>query len=256
MTTTLQNRRRGDEASAFREYRRTKDPALRNALCERMLPLAHQVALRYQATNEPLDDLLQVARLGLIKAIDRFDPDRGVAFSSYAVPTMAGELKRYFRDTTWSVHLPRGLQERVLRVEDANRRLAARRGHQPSVESVALEAGMTIEQALEALEAASARETRSLEQPLGGAGEDGEVRTVASAVGAPDEGYERAEDRATLAVAMRSLTERERLILHLRFHREMTQTQIAERIGVSQMQVSRLLRRCLAKLRTVAEAGG
>jgi RNA polymerase sigma-B factor len=243
-----------DESTAFREYRRTGDRALRDALFARMMPLAHQVAMRYQATNEPLDDLLQVARLGLVKAIDRFDPDRGVAFSSYAVPTMAGELKRYFRDTSWSIHLPRGLQERVLRVEDANRRLSARQGRAPTLEQVALEAGMTIEQALEALEATSARETRSLDQPLGGAADDGEARTVATSVGDEDDGYELVEDRAALAAAMRCLDDRERLIVHLRFEGEMTQAEIAKRIGVSQMQVSRLLRRCLAKLRTVAEA--
>jgi RNA polymerase sigma-B factor len=242
-----------DDRAAFRELRRTGDRVLREALFERMMPLAHQVAMRYQATQEPLDDLLQVARLGLLKAIDRFDPDRGIAFSSYAVPTIAGELKRHFRDTSWSIHLPRGLQEGVLRVEEANRRLSARDGRAPGVEAVALEAGMTIEQTLEALEAKSARETRSLDQPLGGGdADDGEARTVATGVGHVDDGYELVEDRAAVDAAMRCLDERERLIVRLRFHGEMTQAQIAERIGVSQMQVSRLLRRCLAKLRTVA----
>jgi RNA polymerase sigma-B factor len=240
-----------DESAAFREYSRTHDRALRDALFERMMPLAHQVAMRYQASHEPLDDLLQVARLGLLKAIERFDPDRGVAFSSYAVPTMAGELKRHFRDTSWSIHLPRGLQERVLRAEESERRFTTRTGRPPTVEELALEGGMTIEQALEALQATAARAPRSLDQPLPGE-DDGEARTVATTLGRADDGYELVEDRMAIADAMRCLTERERLIVRLRFDGEMTQAQIAERIGVSQMQVSRLLRRCLAKLREVA----
>jgi RNA polymerase sigma-B factor len=245
-----------DEATAFREYRDSGDRVLRDALFERMMPLAHQVALRYQASHEPLDDLLQVARVGLLKAIERFDPDRGVRFSSYAVPTVAGELKRYFRDTSWSVHLPRGLQERVLRVEDAQRRLAARTDHAPSIPEVALEAGLTIEQALEAFEASSARESRSLDEPAGGRHDDGEVRTVATTLGQDDPGYELVEDRAAIAAALSCLTRRERVIVELRFRHEMTQAQIADRIGVSQMQVSRLLRRCLSKLREVADHAG
>jgi RNA polymerase sigma-B factor len=244
---------RVDESVAFREYRRTGDRALRDALFEQMMPLAHQVALRYQASQEPLDDLLQVARLGLLKAVERFDPDRGVRFSSYAVPTIAGELKRHFRDTSWSLHLPRGLQERVLGVEEAERRLGARTGHPPSVSELALEAGLTIEQTLEALQASSARESRSLDEPLGGRDDDGESRTIATSLGRSDEGYELVEDRAAIGAAMRCLDERERLIVRLRFEHEMTQAQIAQRIGVSQMQVSRLLRRCLTKLREVAE---
>jgi RNA polymerase sigma-B factor len=244
---------RVDESVAFRQYRDTGDRGLRDALFERMMPLAHQVALRYQASHEPVDDLLQVARLGLLKAIERFDPDREVRFSSYAVPTIAGELKRHFRDTSWSIHLPRGLQERVLRVEEAERRLAARTGTPPGVEEVALEAGLTIEQALEALQATSARESRSLDEPVGGRDDDGEARTVATAVGQVEPGYELVEDRAAVGVALKCLTERERLIVQLRFEHEMTQAQIAERIGVSQMQVSRLLRRCLGKLREVAD---
>jgi RNA polymerase sigma-B factor len=244
---------RVDESAAFQEYRRTGDRALRDALFERMMPLAHQVALRYQASHEPLDDLIQVARLGLLKAIDRFDPERGVAFSSFAVPTMAGELKRHFRDTSWSVHLPRGLQERVLRAEEAERRLTSRTGRAPSIQELALEAGLTIEQTLEALQATSARESRSLDEPLGGRDDDGQSRTIATALGGSDDGYELVEDRAAIGAAMTCLTKRERLIVRLRFEEEMTQAQIAQRIGVSQMQVSRLLRRCLTKLRDVAE---
>ena len=243
-----------DESAAFRTYRRTHDRALRDALFERMMPLAHQVAMRYQASHEPLDDLIQVARLGLLKAIERFDPDRGVAFSSFAVPTMAGELKRHFRDTSWSIHLPRGLQERVLRVEESERRFTTRTGRTPTIHELALEGGMTIEQtleALEALEATAARAPRSLEQPLAGE-DDGEVRTVATTLGREDEQYELVEDRLAVADAMRRLTQRERLIVHLRFEGEMTQAEIADRIGVSQMQVSRLLRRCLTKLRDAA----
>jgi RNA polymerase sigma-B factor len=240
-----------EEARAFRRYRATGDPAIRDELIERALPLAHQVARRYNRSGEPFDDLLQVARLGLCKAVERFDPAREVAFSTYAVPTMVGEIKRHFRDTGWAIHVPRSLQERVLKVESASKALSSRLGRAPTVAEIAEATEMDLELALEALEAASAYEARSLDAPA--PADDQEGRSYAETIGAREDGYELVEDRGAVADAMRTLPLRERRILHMRFLEDMTQSEIAERIGVSQMQVSRLLRRSLAQLREVAE---
>jgi len=245
-------RRPAEEALEFRRHRRTGDPAIRDQLIERALPLAHQVARRYHRSGEPFDDLLQVARLGLCKAVDRFDPERGVAFSTYAVPTMVGELKRYFRDTGWAIHVPRTLQERVLKVERAGKALSSRLGRAPTVAELAAETQMEEEETLEALEAASAYEARSLDAPA--PSDDQEGRSYGETIGGDDEAYELVDDRGAVAAAMRTLPARERRILHMRFHEDMTQSEIAERIGVSQMQISRLLRRSLQRLRE--EAGG
>jgi RNA polymerase sigma-B factor len=245
-------RRHLDEAMEFRRYRRTGDTAIRDQLIERALPLAHQVARRYHRSGEPFDDLLQVARLGLCKAVERFDADRGVAFSTYAVPTMVGEIKRYFRDTGWAIHVPRSLQERVLKVESASKALSSRLGRAPTVAELAEATEMDVEQALEALEAASAYEARSLDAPAPADDQDG--RAYADTLGDTDDAYELVEDRGAVAQAMRTLPLRERRILHMRFMEDMTQSEIAERIGVSQMQISRLLRRSLHKLREEAEA--
>ncbi|MDX6697088.1 MAG: polymerase sigma-B factor [Solirubrobacteraceae bacterium] len=240
------------EAHAFRRYRATGDTAIRDELIERALPLAHQVARRYHRSGEPFDDLLQVARLGLCKAVERFDPAREVAFSTYAVPTMVGEIKRHFRDTGWAIHLPRSLQERVLKVESASKALSSKLGRAPTVAEIAEATDMELELALEALEAASAYEARSLDAPA--PADDQEGRSYAETIGGRDEAYELVEDRGAVADAMRTLPQRERRILHMRFLQDMTQSEIAERVGVSQMQVSRLLRRSLAQLREVAES--
>jgi RNA polymerase sigma-B factor len=245
-------RSQSEEFRAFRRLRATGDPRVRDELIERALPLAHQIARRYSRGGEPFDDLLQVARLGLVKAVDRFDPDRNVAFSTYAVPTMVGEIKRHFRDTGWAIHLPRSLQERVLRVEQAEKSLSGRLGRNPTVSEIAEHTELDDESVLEAIEAASAYETRSLDAPA--PTEDDEGRSYADTMGRPDERFALIEDCGTVSVALRTLPVRERRILHMRFLQDMTQSEIAEQIGVSQMQISRLLRRALHDLREHAEA--
>jgi RNA polymerase sigma-B factor len=235
-------------------YHEQGDAAARAELVERFLPLARQLARRYQRTNEPLDDLMQVASVGLVKAIDRFDPSRGTAFSTYAVPTILGELKRYFRDSGWAVHVPRGMQERVMKLDTAAQELHRKLGRSPSPKELAAQLELSEEEVLEAMEAASAYDAVSLEQqrsgdPDNGSGSD----TFQDKLGTEEERYELVEYGATIAPTLKALSPRERLILHLRFVEDMTQSEIAERIGVSQMHVSRLIRRSLARLRTVAE---
>jgi RNA polymerase sigma-B factor len=227
------------------------DASAREELVERFLPLARQLARRYQRHNEPLDDLMQVASMGLEKAIDRFDPSRGTAFSTYAVPTILGELKRYFRDSGWAVHVPRGMQERVMKLDQASQELHRKLGRSPSASELADELGLTSEEVLEAMEASSAYDAISLEEQRGSE-RDSQEPTYADSLGIEEERYELVEYGATIAPTMKALSERERLILHLRFVEDLTQSEIADRIGVSQMHVSRLIRRALARLRAVA----
>ena len=227
------------------------DATARDQLAERFLPLARQLARRYQRADEPLDDLIQVASLGLIKAIDRFDPAREVAFSSYAVPTILGELKRHFRDRTWSVRVPRDLQELALKVDKAVAELSKDLRRQPTVLEIAGKVDATEEQVLEALEAAGAYRATSFDAPRGSSGED-EGDSLGDSMGSTEEGFGLAEQRATLERLMASVTPREREVLRLRFVEDLTQAEIGARIGVSQMQVSRLIRQSLARLRTAA----
>jgi len=244
-------RDRGDEDRRLLvRYHRHGDPRARDELVARFLPLARQLARRYQRGNEPLDDLVQVASLGLVKAVDRFDPDRGTAFSSYAVPTILGELKRYFRDTGWAVHVPRGMQERVMHVNQTMNTLSRRFDRSPTTADVAASTGLTKEQVVEAKTAAVAYDAVSLDSPR--PGDEGD--SYAERVGSDDERYELVEYEAAIAPTLRALPARERLILHLRFNEDMTQSEIAALIGVSQMHVSRLIRRALERLRTVAAA--
>jgi RNA polymerase sigma-B factor len=236
----------------FRRVLDDGDEAAREQLIEQFLPLARQLARRYQRANEPLDDLVQVASIGLVKAVDRFDLDRGVAFSSYAVPTILGELKRYFRDSGWAVHVPRGVQERAMQVDRAVKELAGRLGRSPSVDEVAEQVGGSVEDVLEAMEAGQAYEAMSLDAQRAGADTEGD--TFGDGLGLEDDRFDLVEYEATIEPTLKALPKRDQIVLHLRFAEDMTQSQIAERIGVSQMQVSRLIRRALAKLRTVAEA--
>jgi RNA polymerase sigma-B factor len=237
----------------LKRYHELGDLSARDDLIERFLPLARQLARRYQRGNEPLDDLIQVASIGLVKAVDRFDPDRGSAFSSYAVPTILGELKRYFRDAGWAVHVPRGMQERVMNVNQAIGRLSKDLGRSPTPTEVAETLDEDPEQVLEAMEAAIAYDAVSLDAPSRATDEDASD-TYADSVGVVDERYELVEYAAAIAPTVRALPERDRIVLHLRFDEDLTQLEIAERIGVSQMHVSRLIRRALARLRTVADA--
>jgi RNA polymerase sigma-B factor len=235
-------------------YHRHGDRHAREQLVERLLPLARRMARRYRRSEEPLEDLVQVATLGLIKAIDRFDPARETAFSSYAVPTMLGELKRYFRDNGWAVHVPRGMQERVMQVDNAVKDLSRRLGRSPSVAEVSQSSSLSQEQVLEAMEAASAYDAVSLESYR--FGDEGDGETYAESIGVEDDRFELVEYGATIAPTLEALPPRDRIVLHLRFVEDLTQAEIADRVGVSQMHVSRLIRRALERLRTVAEHSG
>jgi len=235
----------------FDRWQKGQDRSARDELVQRFLPLARKLARRYSGAREPFEDLLQVASLGLVKAVDRFDSSRGTAFSSFAVPTILGELKRYFRDLGWAVHVPRGAQERAVKVEEAQQTLSARTGHAPTVTEIAEYLEFSIEEVLEALETSRAHHATSLDAPYDDG--EGESGTVVDAVGQEDPVLRLADDRLTVGVAARQLSDREREVLALRFVHDLTQTQIAERIGVSQMQVSRILRRSIAQLSELAE---
>jgi len=232
-------------------YHRHGDRAAREQLVERLLPLARRMARRYRRSDEPLDDLVQVATLGLIKAIDRFDPSRETAFSSYAVPTMLGELKRYFRDNGWAVHVPRGMQERVMQVDNCVKEMSRKLGRSPSAQEVAQTLDLTIEQVLEAMEAASAYDAVSLESYR--FGDEGDGETYAESIGSEDERFELVEYGATIAPTLQALPPRDRIVLHLRFVEDLTQAEIADRVGVSQMHVSRLIRQSIAALQAEAQ---
>jgi RNA polymerase sigma-B factor len=249
--TPAQARAREDHRLMTR-YHHHGDTAARDELVERFLPLARQLARRYQRGNEPLDDLIQVASIGLVKAVDRYDPARGTAFSSYAVPTILGELKRYFRDSGWAVHVPRGMQERVMNVNQAIAKLSRETGRSPTAAEVSKEIGEPPEAVLEAMEAAIAYDAVSLDTPRTSDEDEGD--TYADTMGMIDERFELVEYTSAIGPTMRALPERDRLVLKLRFEDDLTQLEIAERIGVSQMHVSRLIRRALKRLRTVADA--
>ena len=235
----------------FIRWQTAGDQRAREELVDRFLPLARNLARRYAGAREPFDDLLQVASLGLVKAIDRFDIERGAAFSSFAVPTILGELKRYFRDLGWSVHVPRGAQERALKVQEAQERLTTRTGRPPAVTELAEYMELSVEDVLDALETAAAHHATSLDAPR--EDRDDESGSLVDLFGEEDQRYELVDQTATISVAARELTARERRVLALRFAGDMTQTQIAQEIGVSQMQVSRILRQALSHLRELTE---
>jgi RNA polymerase sigma-B factor len=243
---------RETERQLLVRYHEHGDLAAREELCERFLPLARDLALRYTYTDEPLDDLVQVASLGLIKAIDRFEPDRGTKFTSYAAPTILGELKRHFRDKGWSLHVPRDLQERTLAVSRATEVLSKELGRSPKIREVAEHLGCSVEQVLEAQEAAASYEAASLDAPA--TRDDGEAAALVDLLGRDDSSYELVEDREAIASTWLELPEVERQVLELRFMHDLTQREIGERIGYSQMHVSRLLRRALNRLESAAAA--
>ncbi|MGI8781921.1 MAG: SigB/SigF/SigG family RNA polymerase sigma factor [Solirubrobacteraceae bacterium] len=231
-------------------YHLEGDPAAREQLVARFLPLARQLARRYQRGGEQLDDLVQVASLGLLKAIDRFDPARETAFSSFAVPTILGELKRHFRDKGWSVRVPRDLQELAVKVDRVGDDMSRELGRAPTPAEIAQRTGTTLEQVLEAREASAAYRAVSLDRPRTEDEEDGD--SYADAVGAEDPGFRLAEHSATVERLMLVLSEREREVLRLRFEEDLTQSEIGQRVGVSQMHVSRLIRQSIARLRDEA----
>jgi RNA polymerase sigma-B factor len=241
------------DATLFERMRSEGDQRAREHLIERYLPLARRLARRYQRTEEPMDDLVQVASLGLIKAVDRFDASREILFSSYAVPTILGELKRHFRDRTWSVRVPRDLQELAMRIDHVVTAISADTGRAPAVAEIARAVDASEERVLDAMEAAGAYHAGSLDAPRGSRQGEDSNETVADSLGENESGFDRAEDRATLEPLMAHISERERLVLHLRFGEGMTQAEIGAQIGVSQMQVSRLIRQSLARLRAGLE---
>src|SRR5687768_13204151 len=218
--------RANEDRKLLVRYHRDGDQSAREELVRRLLPLARRMARRYRRSDESLDDLVQVATLGLIKAIDRFDPARETAFSSYAVPTMLGELKRYFRDNGWAVHVPRGMQERVMRVDNAIKDLSRKLGRSPSVAEISEMLAMEAELVLEAMEAASAYDAVSLESYRFGDQGDGE--TYAESIGVEDGRFELVEYGATIAPTLAALPARDRIVLHLRFVEDLTQAEIAE----------------------------
>jgi RNA polymerase sigma-B factor len=232
-----------DDLAVLQAYARTGDLNLRRQLIERYLPLARFTAARFSRSSEPFDDLVQVASIGLIKAIDRFDPGNGASFSSYALPTMLGELRRHFRDRSWTVRPPRDLQEDALRVERTTNELQAARGAPPTINDIATACNLTLEAVLDARQALAGRDATSLSSTR--AGEDDTPGTL-------DDGFEQAEQRATIDRLTAHLTQRERQIVRLRFQKDLTQAEIGAIIGVSQMQVSRILREALSKLHTAA----
>jgi len=239
----------------FRAYQKSTDDeeraALRERLVEQFIGLVEFLARRFRNRGEPVEDLVQVGTIGLLKAIERFDLDREVEFSTYATPTIVGELKRHFRDKGWAVRVPRRLQELHLELTKIVGQLGHDLGRSPTVAEIAQAAGTTEEEVLEGLEIAQAYNFTSLDAPI----ESGEGSSISFAeqLGAEDEHLENLEYRASLAPEMAKLPERERRIIYLRFFKGLTQSEIAERLGISQMHVSRLLNRTLTQLRTAFE---
>jgi RNA polymerase sigma-B factor len=231
------------------DRRQDHDRVPREQLIERYLPLARHLARRYKGGNAELDDLNQVAAFALVKAVDRFDPDRGIAFSSFAVPTIVGELKRHFRDHGWVVRVPRDVQELKLKLDRMVAALTGELGRAPTAGELADRTGATVEQVLDALGAASAHYPDSLDRPVNEEGDDG----LGQLLGGEDPGYEEVENVELVDGLLATLPERERLILRLRFEDELTQAEIGRRLGVSQMHVSRLIRKSIARLQQASE---
>jgi RNA polymerase sigma-B factor len=233
-----------NENALLRRYAKTRDPQLKEELVRRFLPLARSLALRYRSTPEQLEDLIQVANLGLVKALDGFDLERGESFNAYAAPTILGELRRHFRDRVWELRLPRRLQERTMALREAAAALSEDLGTTPTVSQIAERLELSEEGVLEAIEADSARRTLSLDAPR--SREDNEAEPMIETVGGQEAGYDRVE--AQLAAEGAGLTERERTVLRLRFEDDLHQREIGSRLGVSQMQVSRIMRKALRKI--------
>jgi RNA polymerase sigma-B factor len=237
---------RDDTKRLFAVLRQTNDPEIRDALAKLHLPLVEYLAKRFKDRGEPLDDLIQVGSVGLLKAIDRFDLGREVEFSTYATPTIVGELKRYFRDKGWAVRVPRRLQELSLRLNKIIAQLTQELGRSPLIPEIAKAAGVSEEEVLEALESGQAYSTTSLDAP---SSDDDDAPNRGDRLGEEDFRLDNLEYFASLAPLIEQLPERERTILYLRFFRGMTQSRIAEQVGISQMHVSRLLNRILEFLR-------
>ena len=244
----------GSDAGLLAEFSRSNDPEIREELTRRYMPFARSLALRYRRGSEPLEDLAQVAYLGLIKAIDRFDPNRGTPFQAYAAPTILGELKRHFRDKVMPIHLARGLKERALEITNAAQELPGELDREPTVAELAERAEMSEDEAEEAIRAQEAVRTISLDAPV--RTDDGDTPPVIETLGAADQELDLADSRLALRRAFAVLDRRERFVIGLRFASDLTQDEIASKIGVSQVHVSRILRRALDKLRTAVGSSG
>jgi RNA polymerase sigma-B factor len=241
------------DKALLRRYHEHNDLAAREQLIEQYMSLVRSLARRYSYRGEQLEDLVQIGAIGLIKAIDRFDVNRGVELTTYATPNIIGEIKRHFRDKGWSVRVPRGLQELNVQISRLMETLTVQLGRSPTIPELAKAAGVEEEDVLEALESGRAYSSLSLSSGGGGGDDDDDLDPLES-IGTEEHEYLVSEDRAVLEPGLRVLDDRERLILHLRFFKGLTQSQIAQQVGISQMHVSRLIRRALEKIRD--EIGG
>jgi len=233
----------------LREYAAKRDPAIRDALVERNTDLVHYIARRFANRGEPLEDIEQVGFLGLINAVERFDPGLENEFSTFATPTIMGEIRRHFRDRSWAVRVPRRLQENFLRVTRAREDLTAALGRQPTIAEISERVELQPDEVLAALEVAPAQRAVSLEAPAAGPRGEGTQQEVGDRIGLEDANLERVEMKQILGQAMRHLTEREREIVALRFIEQLPQTEVAKRLGISQMHVSRLQRAAVEQMR-------
>jgi RNA polymerase sigma-B factor len=240
-----------DEEQLLRDYALTREESAREELVRRFLPFARSLAMRYSGGVEPSEDLFQVASLGLVSALERYDPDRGVPFAAFAGPTILGELRRHFRDRVWTLRVPRGLQEGIRAVDGAIGKLSHELERSPTVGEIAIYLEISDADVLEALEASGARRLVSLDRPTAGA-DPGDEAPMAERIGGDDPGFELVENRAAIDAGAGVLDDTEREVLRLRFAEDLTQSKIAERVGYSQMHVSRILRRALRKLREAA----
>ena len=238
----------------FRQYKATGDPEVRDQLIVSHLNLVRFLASKFKNRGEPLDDLIQVGTIGLIKAIDRFDPSRGLEFTTYATPTILGEIKRHFRDKGWSVRVPRRLQELSAKVNQANDELTNDLSRSPSVEEIAKRVGASVDDVLEAMESSSAYSSVPLEG--GGSSDDDDAPSVIDHYATEDENLAASDDRIVLEDAIRDFSPREKDVIRMRFFEGMTQVEIAERLGISQVQVSRLLRRTLRRVQDKIDPEG
>ena len=240
----------GDDSSLLHRYQTAHDLAARDELVRKYLPLVRNLARRYSYTSEPLDDLCQVGAMALVKAIERFRPGAGASFKAYAVPTIVGELRRHFRDTAWAIHIPRSLQERARALGIALNELSSKLGRSPTIAELSEHTGISREDVIEGLDVRMAYDAAPLDAGAAGDEETGWLARL----GAEDDRFEMIENQALIERTMKALPERERMLLHLRFSEDLSQSEIAQRVGVSQMHVSRLLRRAVSRMQAVASS--
>lgn len=241
-----------DAEGLFELYYRTKDPAIRDQLVASHENLVRFLAAKFANRGEPLDDLIQVGLIGLINAVDRFDPERGIKFSTYATPTIVGEIKRYFRDRSWNLKVPRWLQELNLQVTKANDTLAQKLGRSPLIEEIAEHVGCSEEEALKAMELGNAYETVSLDTRL--ALEGDAALTLNDSIGVQDLELDQIDSYDDLKAALEQLDNREKMIIYLRYFQDLSQTEVAKRLRISQMHVSRLQHKALRRLKEIMDA--